>query len=359
MSVGKLTADTQQHLKQEECTLSVREKIIGMFRGRYAVPVISSLAELGVVDHLLDRGYRVGDFPKLNETKGLKPALDYLLSIGILETIDGRYHATAFGRSLLRRCGSASIMESYDAYFSNLTSIMAGRLAQDVCFRVNRATNILGSGSLHLRKYFIPSLDLLPVKNFHSLIDLGCGNGAFLHAAMEHLHGIKTVVGIDLAEEAITSAIATLKSVLPDVPIKGIVADASRVQPWAEQIPRPDGRELISSWFVIHEFSNGIASDVVGFFEDVRRHRPRAEILVGEIVKADPNVLATSPSTSIMPEFLLFHALSGQSPLTWEQWQEVKKNIPYKINADKIFDPIVLPNGLEVPASFIWHLVPS
>jgi SAM-dependent methyltransferase len=250
-------------------------------------------------------------------------------------------------------------MESYDAYFSNLTSIMAGRLAPDVRFRVNRATNILGSGSLHLHKYFIPGLDLLPGKDFNSLIDLGCGNGAFLRAAVEHLHGLKTVVGIDLAREAITSTTASFKSVLPDISFNGIVADASLVQTWAEQIPRPNGRELISGWFVLHEFSRDLASDVVGFFENVRRHRPRAEILIGEIVKADPSVLAMSPSTSIMPEFLLFHALSGQSPLAWEQWQEVKKNIPYKVNADKIFDPIVLPNGVEVPASFIWHLVPS
>jgi SAM-dependent methyltransferase len=347
------------HIKQEECALSVREKIIGIFRGRYAVPVLSSLAELGIVDHLLDRGYRVGDFPQLNETNGIKPALDYLLSIGILEATDGRYHPTAFGRSVLRRCGSANIMESYDAYFSNLTGIMTGQLAPGVRLRVNRSTNILGSGSLHLRKYFIPGLGLLPVKSFYSLIDLGCGDGSFLRAAVEHLHGMKTVVGIDLAQEAITSTIATFKSVLPDVSFKGIVADASLIQTWAEQIPRSDGPELISSWFVIHEFSKGIASNVIGFFEDVRRHRPRAEILIGEIVKADPSVLATSPSTSIMPEFLLFHALSGQSPLTWEQWQEVKQNIPYKINAAKIFDPIALPNGLEVPASFIWHLVPS
>lgn len=339
--------------------MGVREKIIGMFRGRYAVPVISSLAELGVVDHLVDCGYRAGDLPELNETHGLKPALDYLLSIGILEMIGGRYHPTAFGSSVLQRCGSANIMESYDAYFSNLTGIIAGQLAPEVCFRVNRATNILGSGSLHRRKYFIPGLSLLPVKSFYSLIDLGCGDGSFLRAAMEHLHGMKTVVGIDLAQEAVTSAIATIESVLSDVSFKGVVADASLIQTWAEQIPRSDGRELISSWFVIHEFSKGRVSNVVRFFEDVRRHRPCAEILVGEIVKADPNVLATSPSTSIMPEFLLFHALSGQCPLGWEQWQEVEKNIPYKINADKIFDPIVLPNGLEVPSSFIWHLVPG
>jgi SAM-dependent methyltransferase len=359
MSAGRFRLDTEKHIKQEAGALNVREKIVGMFRGRYAVPVLSSLAELGIVDHILEQGYRVGDFPQLNETTGIKPALDYLLAIGILELADGWYHATTFGRSLLRRCGSASIMESYDAYFSNLTGILAGRLAPDVRFRVNRATNILGSGSLHLRKYFIPGLDLLPSKRFYSLIDLGCGNGAFLRAGAEHLTGLQSVVGVDLAPDAITSATAAFESVLPDVPFKGIVADASLIQTWAEQIRPSDGRELIASWFVVHEFSRGLVSDVVGFFAGVRRHRPHAEMLVGEIVKADASVLAMSPSTSIMPEFLLFHALSGQSPLTWEQWQEVKQNIPYRINADKIFDPIVLPNGLEVPASFIWHLVPS
>ena len=85
---------------------------------------------------------------------------------------------------------------------------------------------------------------------------------------------------------------------------------------------------------------------------------PRAHVLVGEIVNVPAEVLAAEHDESIMPEFLLFHALSGQGVLTWEQHQQVLNLIPYELAGETRFDECRGPDGNAIPSSFLWHLRP-
>jgi len=60
-----------------------------------------------------------------------------------------------------------------------------------------------------------------------------------------------------------------------------------------------------------------------------------------------------------MPEFLLFHELSGQGVLSWQQHREVLHGIPYTVAAEWHYDTIPDEAGGTVPSSVLWHLKPK
>ena len=61
---------------------------------------------------------------------------------------------------------------------------------------------------------------------------------------------------------------------------------------------------FITFWYVVHEISKMIKNVLSTFFNQIYKRCPYAEILVGEIVKIEPNLLSANKDTSIMPEFL-------------------------------------------------------
>jgi hypothetical protein len=91
------------------------------------------------------------------------------------------------------------------------------------------------------------------------------------------------------------------------------------------------------------------------FFLCVKEHFPTAELLIGEVVKADPDSLARQSGRSVLPEFQLFHSLSGHRLLNWTQFLELRADIPYVVNVERLIDPIQTADG-NVPANLIWHL---
>jgi hypothetical protein len=107
----------------------------------------------------------------------------------------------------------------------------------------------------------------------------------------------------------------------------------------------------------VHEFCQGSVERARDFFFSVREHFATAELLIGEVVRADPDILARQSGRSVLPEFQLFHALSGQGLLNWRQFVELRADIPYVVQVEKLIDPITTTDG-NVPANLIWHLVP-
>jgi hypothetical protein len=112
-------------------------------------------------------------------------------------------------------------------------------------------------------------------------------------------------------------------------------------------------------WFVGHEFSQGKPERIVEFFAELYRYFPRAEVMLGEINKISPRDFAQDYELSIMPEFLLFHELSHQGVLSWQDWQTVLTEIPYELMQERRFDEVRSLSGAPIPASFVWQLRPE
>ena len=109
---------------------------------------------------------------------------------------------------------------------------------------------------------------------------------------------------------------------------------------------------------VLHEFCHGGAEVIREFLERVHRLCPLAELIIGEIIAIPSNLLSKVRETSIYPEVQLFHRLSGQSLLTWQEHQKWIAEVPYRLEASDLHDAIVV-DGYELPSTVVWHLVPA
>jgi hypothetical protein len=192
------------------------------------------------------------------------------------------------------------------------------------------------------------------------LIDLGCGDGTFLELGCREWPNM-TAVASDMSPLAVNCSVERLEK-LGGRAGAGIVENACSVESWVSQIPsalKSASPCVISIWFVAHEFSGGNPETIVDFFRRIRLALPIADIVLAEIVAIPLDVLAANHEGAIMPEFLFFHELSKQGVLSWNSWQSILKQIPYKLSSERQFDLVDDLNGVTIPSSFLWHLKPA
>jgi SAM-dependent methyltransferase len=333
----------------------VRATIIQFMRGRFVTPILAQLGEMGILDRLSVDQLSLMDYPQLTPYV-LHSLLSYLQSLALVETTpEGTWRATAIGRKAFQRWGGFAIVDSYEAYFSRLDDLLLSEV-KPTDIQVDRKRNVLGSGQLHARKFFPAALSLLKGAPPGVIVDVGCGDGAFLEAALSKYPNT-TVVAVDLAAESIKLAYERLASKLR-TPWHAAAADGANVAHWSQAVPRSSQRIVITGWFVLHEFCRGSVERARDFLSSVKEHFPTAEILIGEVVKASPDILSRHFGRSALPEFQLFHALSGQGLMSWDQFRELRADMPYVVEAEMLIDPIPTAKG-NIPANLIWHLKPG
>lgn len=335
-----------------------RGAIVSLLRGAFSCPVIATLAELGITDRMLSGPFHTSDFANVTNLDALNAIFGYLRSLElIVEMGEGSYQLTPQGRTVFKRSGSFLLLYSYRDYFNQLGKSLRGEADEAT---VDRLHNVLGSGSLHSQKFFPSAWKLIGNSRPDALIDIGCGDGRFLELACANFPGCE-FGAIDLSPIAVETTLERLDSAA-HATVTGIVASGEDIDAWSAQLPetmRKGQRQVISMWFVAHEFSKGDPGRVVKFFKKLHSVLPSAEILLGEITAISPEVLAANRASSIMPEYLLFHRLSHQGVLAWGDWLEILDSIPYALSAEERFDLVDCGTEQPLPSSFVWHLKPA
>jgi SAM-dependent methyltransferase len=335
---------------------SKREALISLLRGEVSCPLLSALGESGAAERMAAGPFTAAEvFPRAPEPVA-EAVLRYLASLGLLTpSAEGdSFSPTRPGRTVLGRWGAFALLHSYEAMFRTLGGMLAGETAAPP---VDRARNIAGSGQMHARKYFPAALRRLRVGACGTLLDVGCGDGTWLAFAAREL-APAGVVALDVSPVAVEAATARLRAA--GVPVLASpAADGCAVEEWAASLPALPEPVVVSLWFVLHEFSGGSTARVLDFFHRLHRALPRAQVLVGELVAHEPETLAAHCAGSILPEYLLFHALSGQRVLTWPQFEEVRRGLPYAVAHEERWDELPLPAGGSAPCSLLWHLIPQ
>jgi SAM-dependent methyltransferase len=332
--------------------------MIGLLRGQVACPVLANLAELGWLDHMAEAPFSCASFPEAAPA-ATNSIFKYLAALGLLieeHESPGRYVVSDFGRKVFARYGSFCILNSYEGFFQNLKWLLFVNNSNPRP-AVNRLRNVFGSGHLHARKFFLPALQRLAGRSFPFVVDLGCGNGQFLQQAVE-ARLTRKVGGVDISASAVVATAATIDELKSDLSLHIVEADASRVQTWSGQLPWYHEAGLFSMWFLLHEFSQGVPETVIKFLRELNSRYPSAELVIGELVRLPEQALANNKTDSIMPEFLLFHELSGQGVLSWGEWQDIRHQIPFRVTTEYLIDEVLTAEGMSVPSSFIWHVKP-
>lgn len=343
--------------------LKITEEIILLMRGFFSTPVMSSLGRLGVLKGMISaENFTVDDFPNIANKKLLQDSFRYLARLGLLECIDQQgntYKTNELGKQVFQRCSSFYVPHSYYEYMYQYHNQLLNP-SLEIKQEVERLENVIGSGETHLR-YFPPAISFLKRKiKFDVIADIGCGDGHFLDSFLKSIHE-KKVVGIDISPLAIDITYKNLHKHYPNQEINMICADAFDVKKWGGELLRIAGTKkiAISMWFLIHEISKNKVELIIQFLGRIHEMLPDSPIIICELVRHNNDILAKHRTTSVMPEYLFFHDLSGQGILSWEEYQKILDNIPYKLLSERLFDEMLDDDGKQVPSVFIWCLIPK
>ena len=339
------------------------EELVTLIRGFFSLPVLSGLARLGALNHIMsETPFTASDFPEIKNTQLLQNSFQYLASIGLIEHSQNQVDAwqiTELGKQILQRSSSFHVPHSYHEYMDHYFRELQNPSGTGK-HNVDRLENVIGSGKTHQR-YFPYAVSFLKKKvEFDVIADLGCGDGFFLASVLKNIPG-KKAVGIDVSEIATQTTSQNLKNKYADQMIGVICSDAGNIDQWAKELNRlaNQGKMVISMWFLLHEISNKDGGKIVKFLSKIYDFFPKTSLIICEIVRHHEKLLAKFKKESIMPEYLFFHDLSGQGVLSWSEYREILNNIPYQLASERLFDEIADENGRQEPSSFIWCLNPK
>lgn len=341
----------------------ISEEVVLHLRGFFATPLLSSLGRSGILDRVLTlSNFSAEDFGDVPNTILLHASFVYFMRIGLLEEVEGgkdRFRTTDLGKRLFQRAPSYYVPHSYYRYLIEYHNLLHHPTETEQP-ETDRLENIIGSGATHLR-YFPSAISFLKRKAiFDVLVDIGCGNGGFLSAFMDTVPG-KKAIGVDISPVSVDESAKALSKRFPDRFLSTVRADALDVERWSRQvIELAESRPIaISMWFLLHEISRNNPRVIVDYLVHLNEMFPSAPVVICDLVRHPYEILAATRETTIMPEYLFFHDLSGQGILSWEQYQDILSDIPYKPEKEYFFDELPYSADTYIPSAFIWCLKPS
>ncbi len=292
-----------------------------LIRGFFATPTIIALLNAGLFDELArERSVSVESFAS---QRGLDPDVldalcDYLYSLKVLERQDGVVTIGPRGRHLLDVLpGAFYSAGAYASVFYNLEPLLKGekRYGADV----ERDTALAARGSGESGKLFVFPVvrNLIRERGISSVLDLGCGDAAFLIGLCQANEGISGY-GVDISAAAIADGLRNVEQTNLDGRIQLLAEDMFDLAPVAERFPDVQAATI---FFVLHEFLQRGPERVLDFLTEFRRTFQGVPLIVCESVRHSPQELRKRPGPIM--EFQLVHALSGQRTVTRREWRDM------------------------------------
>jgi|TARA_Y100000294_G_C8519783_1_gene322387 ubiquinone/menaquinone biosynthesis C-methylase UbiE len=339
-----------------------RAEIISLMRGFFVCPIISFLHKHKLTDKIIRDEFSKNSFKVIKNKTFFESILNYLVCLGLLRIKRKKniknifYLSTELGKKIFLRSGSFLLLHSYKPFVNKLEKNLT--LKKKLSVSCDRGENVIGSGSINNKKFFPRAVDLLKKENIGLIADVGCGDGNFISQVSEAFPSAE-IFASDISNIAVKATKKRLSLKSPSQKKNYLVCDAVNVKKWALKIKKikvkKNSKILISMWYILHEISKNNKFNIIKFFKTIYKFLPEAIVLIGEITRIDNHILAFNKNTSIMPEFLFFHELSGQGILRMSDYDFILKKIPYKLIKKIEFD-IVKYKNLNLPSAFIWLL---
>jgi 2-polyprenyl-3-methyl-5-hydroxy-6-metoxy-1,4-benzoquinol methylase len=310
--------------------LKARKQIISLLRGFYFLPIFLNLHKEGIIDEFPNNRFKNINKLKFKNTNFLKRVLDYLVRLDLFERKKNTcYRMTKFGVFISKRLGTMYILNSYSKIINNFSTNLNTFINENSW--CERKDNIIGSGLIHTRKFFEPSLKLINLEKTNYFLDIGCGDGSFLNVVKKSNNNIK-ILGCDLSNESVKQTKKKLGIKKKNNIFQSNGTDILKIKKKLELNKiKLDKNSVISLWFLLHEISNNSEKMVVSYLKKIRTNFPETPILIGEISKFDDKIVSEQKSASIMPEFMLFHELSRQGLLSENQYLSIFEKSSYKL----------------------------
>ncbi|OIV40428.1 class I SAM-dependent methyltransferase [Flavobacterium johnsoniae] len=178
-------------------TNSIQEQILKHIEGYLIGPTIVRLAMNGMFHkYFMETSFRPEEFHKSPEN--FKKILDFFVHLGWFLEKNGNYQFTEVGLFFAKRASAYGVTVSYLPTFAKIEELIFGDPAAlrttadgENEIHVDREMNVWGSGGAH--DTYFKVVDEIIVKLFNlpideqpkGILDMGCGNGAFLQHIFE------------------------------------------------------------------------------------------------------------------------------------------------------------------------------
>ncbi len=339
--------------------INPRKELISLLRGFFSLPILISLSRNGIIKDILKKDINIIRYKGIKNKNFLKSILYYLQNLNLIkEKKNNQFYATTLGKKILKRIGSFHLLNSYGPFINNIERLL--KLSSTNSISCNRKENVIGSGLTNGRKFFPKSFEFFGKDDFSFVIDVGCGNGEYLSRCIKFFSKANFVAS-DVSPKALKECKKNLKKKFPNKKVSYFRCDAYNVNKFCSFINRlnvSSEKTLITFWYVVHEISKNDKKRIINFFKQIHNRCPNAEILVGEIVRIEPNLLSVNKDISIMPEFLFFHEISGQGVFSIDELNYIKQRIPYRLSKSYNFD-YVKNAKKKTPSALIWYFKPD
>jgi hypothetical protein len=282
------------------------------------VHVIFAFVDTGIAARLQQDEWATSEalLEGLNADLG-RNLLRYLAIRGVLEEKDGRYRLSPRGQDLISEASFAQLgfyCEAYGPVVSQIAPLLRGEgtYGKDVLRDGEALGRHCGVAFQHFgTAVALRALEEMGVK---SVLDLGCGSGAFLIDACKRNSELRAV-GLDISSEAIEWGRRQVEEAGLSDRIKLVVADAFRPDLWPPVCSEP---EAIMTAGTLHELFRDGEQAVIDL---LNRY---ADYMVAEgtkgMILAEPELLMNDKDA----DFFLVHAATAQGfPRPRGQWLEL------------------------------------
>jgi SAM-dependent methyltransferase len=265
----------------------------------------------------------------------LESILSYLDGLSLVRVEEGRVQAQpALVRLMDEPRGFFELTYAYEAIFARLPGLLAGTVRYPA--DVQRRGKYVGRGSGQLcRTLPYPVMaDMLRRHGSRVVLDLGCGDLAFLFFACEAIPGLRAV-GIDSDGPTVDYARQVLAESRHASHIEVCQADMYNLSALARERPDVDAVTAVDTY---HEYLSGGDEKIVGLLKGLRVRFPKALLYVGEFCKQPHEKLRRSPTAFL--EHHLYHDLTNQTIVEAERWRAMFTQAGLAIVEEKVFDMV-------------------
>ncbi len=198
-------------LSEDETERNIQEQVLKHIEGMIVGPTIVMLGMTGMFHkYFMEASFRPDEFHK--EPDSFKKILDFFSHLGWFTSKNETYRFTDKGLFFARRASAYGVTVSYLLMFRHLEDLIFGNpntlretKVGEAEKHVDREMNVWGSGGAHSTYFKIVDQIIIDIFNRpideqpRGILDMGCGNGAFLQHLFEVIER-KTIRGEHLEE---------------------------------------------------------------------------------------------------------------------------------------------------------------
>lgn len=299
-------------------------------RGYMVSECIRALSNTGILEQLLEnKDFDVELYARNKnlDEKILKALFDYFYSLKILDKDNKVHRASKIGRFIFNYTkGAFGFANAYSPVFDNLEVLL--KKEKRYGLDIKRIDSLVAKASAETEEWMpYPIVKKFIRKyRFKNVLDLGCGNAHFLIKLCEENSDVRGY-GIDISSEALEDAKKKLNSSAAKERIELSQCDIFQINGPAKVGAQKI--DVIISMFVFHEFVGNDTIKIIDMLKQLKRDFKDSYIVICELCKKTPKELRDNPT--LIAEHHLFHALSNQNLLSYEDWEDIFKQTHHNI----------------------------